>query len=130
MVMLRAERFLFLLLLLFGWTDSALTTVYAQSVDLLLKGGHVIDPKNGRNGTMDVAIADGRILRVAENISSQNAARVVDVSGLYVVPGLINMHTHVYSGSNLGFTDGTSSQFPDTFSFRSGVTTVVDAGTT
>jgi len=102
----------------------------AQQYDLLLKGGHVIDPKNGIDGPMDVAIADGKIARVASDIPAADAERVIDVSGLYVTPGLIDIHTHVFVGSTPGrFADGFSSVSPDDFTFRSGVTTVVDAGT-
>jgi dihydroorotase len=77
-----------------------------------------------------VAISGGKILKVAANIPAAGAKKVVDVSGLIVSPGLINMHTHVYAGAKTGFTDGTSSQLPDAFAPRSGTTTVVDAGTT
>src|SRR5690606_4971910 len=59
----------------------------------------------------------------------QDAKKVIDATGLYVSPGLINIHTHVFVGSNPGFADGTSSQLPDAFAIRSGITTVVDAGT-
>lgn len=98
--------------------------------DLLLKGGHVIDPKNGINGRMDVAVAKGRVARVAASIDPRQAARVVDASGLYVVPGLIDMHVHVYAGTGLkGVYTGDLSVYPDGFSFRTGVTTMVDAGT-
>uniref|UniRef100_UPI00404A484A amidohydrolase/deacetylase family metallohydrolase n=1 Tax=Daejeonella sp. TaxID=2805397 RepID=UPI00404A484A len=101
----------------------------AQDVDLLLKGGHVIDAKNSIDRKMDIAIKAGKIFQVAADIPSSSAKKVVDVSGLIVAPGLINMHTHVYAGSNPGFTSGTSSQLPDAFAPRSGITTVVDAGT-
>lgn len=103
--------------------------VNAQDIDLLLKGGHVIDSKNSIDRKMDVAIKAGKIFRVAVDIPASSAKKVVDVSGLIVAPGLINMHTHVYAGSNPGFTDGTSSQLPDAFAPRAGITTVVDAGT-
>ncbi|MDP3469138.1 MAG: amidohydrolase/deacetylase family metallohydrolase [Daejeonella sp.] len=104
--------------------------VKAQDIDLLLKGGHVIDAKNNIDRKMDVAVKAGKIFRVAADIPASSAKKVLDVSGLIVAPGLINMHTHVYAGSNPGFTDGTSSQLPDAFAPRSGITTVVDAGTT
>jgi dihydroorotase len=103
--------------------------VKAQDIDLLLKGGHVIDAKNNIDRKMDVAIKAGKIFRVAADIPASSAKKVVNVSGLIVAPGLINMHTHVYAGSNPGFTDGTSSQLPDAFAPRAGITTVVDAGT-
>lgn len=101
----------------------------AQDIDLLLKGGRLIDAKNKIDAKMDLAIKDGKIFKVASSIPSTDAKKVLDVSGLIVSPGLINMHTHVYAGSKPGFTDGTSSQLPDAFAPRSGITTVVDAGT-
>jgi dihydroorotase len=102
----------------------------AQEIDLLLKGGRVIDPKNSIDSKMDVAVKDGKIYRVAADIPSSSAKKVLDVSGMLVSPGLINIHTHVYAGSKPGFADGQSSQLPDAFAPRSGITTVVDAGTT
>lgn len=101
----------------------------AQEIELLLKGGRLIDPKNKIDAKMDLAIAAGKVIRVAADIPASEAKKVVDVSGLIVSPGLINIHTHVYAGSNAGFTDGTSSQLPDAFAPRAGITTVVDAGT-
>src|SRR5881394_3639970 len=96
--------------------------------DLLLKGGHVIDAKNGVDGVRDVAISGGKIALVAEKIDPAEARKVVDVSGLYVTPGLIDIHVHLYHRTNPppGATD--ESVNPDAFSFRSGVTTMVDAG--
>jgi len=102
----------------------------AQDYDLLLKGGRVIDAKNNMDAQMDVAVKDGKISRVSSDIPSSAAKKVIDVSGLLVAPGLINIHTHVFAGSNPGFYDGQSSQLPDAFALRSGITTVVDAGTT
>lgn len=104
-------------------------TLKSQEIDLLLKGGKVIDEKNGINELLDVAISSGKIVQVAANIPEDNAKSVVDVSGLYVVPGIINIHTHVFAGGKRGFADGSSSQQPDAFAIRSGTTTVVDAGT-
>lgn len=102
----------------------------AQDYDLLLKGGRLIDAKNKIDAKMDVAVKDGKISRVAADIPASAANKVLDVSGLIVAPGLINIHTHVFAGSNPGFLDGQSSQLPDAFAIRSGITTVVDAGTT
>jgi dihydroorotase len=98
--------------------------------DLLLKGGHMIDPKNDINGPMDIAITDGKIAQVAVDIAPDQARKVIDVSGLYVTPGLIDMHVHVFMGNEPGayIADGATSVMPDGFTFRSGVTTVVDAG--
>ena len=67
------------------------------SFDLLLKGGHVIDPKNNISKVMDVAVAGGKIARIAENIPATQAKRVADVAGLYVTPGLIDIHVHVFA---------------------------------
>lgn len=102
----------------------------AQPYDLLLKGGQVIDPKNDINEPMDLAVTGDRIARVADDIPASEAATVIDVSGLYVAPGLIDPHAHVFFGSDPegSFAGGTGSVSPDAFSFRSGVTTVVDAG--
>ena len=106
------------------------TFTYAQEIDLLLKNGHVIDPANNINARMDVAIADGKIIKVAPGIATDKAKKVVDVTGLYVCPGLIDIHTHVFVGSKPEtFADGSLSLSPDDFTFRAGVTTVVDAGT-
>jgi len=104
--------------------------LYGQtSYDLLLKGGHVIDGKNHINAVRDVAVADGRIAAVSPDIPAAKAAKVVDVSGLYVTPGLVDMHAHVYAGTGQrGAYCGDNSVYPDGFTFRTGVTTVVDAG--
>jgi len=95
---------------------------------LLIKGGHVIDPKNGRSAKLDVAIQGNRIAKVAANIPAAQAARIANADGLYVVPGLIDIHAHVYTGTGVKALTGDSSVYPDGFSFRSGVTTLVDAG--
>lgn len=109
---------------------SALPLVSAQTYDIILKGGHVIDPGNQIDDILDVAIAGGRIAMVAENIPNEDGGKIIDVRGLYVVPGLIDPHTHVFVGSTPNtFANGFSSVSPDDFSFRSGVTTMVDAGT-
>jgi dihydroorotase len=96
--------------------------------DLVLKGGHVIDVKNNINAVRDVAVSGNRIAAVAENISGADARRTIDVSGLYVTPGLVDMHTHVFAGSMNREYTGENCVRPDGFTFRSGVTTVVDAG--
>src|SRR4051794_39225628 len=101
--------------------------VFAQEYDLLLKGGHVIDPKNKISGRRDVAIKDGRIAAVAANIASTEALKTVNVAGMYVTPGLVDLHVHVFAGTGTAYT-GPSSVRPDDHSFRSGVTTMVDAG--
>jgi dihydroorotase len=100
-----------------------------QTYDLLLKGGHVIDPKNNRDGEMDVAITGTKIAQVAANIPASSAKKVVTVSGLYVVPGLVDIHSHLYAGNNLyAHASGQYSVYPDGHTFPSGVTTICDAG--
>jgi dihydroorotase len=101
----------------------------AQQYDLLLKGGHVIDPRNKIDRAMDVAVKDGKIAAVAASIPADQAKQTVDTAGLYVTPGLIDIHVHVYAGTGMrGAYSGDNSVYPDGFTFRSGVTTVVDAG--
>ncbi len=97
--------------------------------DLLLQGGHVIDPKSGTSAVRDVAIAGGKIAAVLPKIDPAEAFKVVDVSGLYVTPGLVDMHVHVFAGTGeKGSYAGDNSLYPDGFTLRVGVTTVVDAG--
>jgi len=97
--------------------------------DLLLRGAHLIDPKNGIDAPKDVAIAAGRIAAVDDSIPPAQAACTLDLSGLYVVPGLVDIHVHLYAtaGNREGWA-GDYSLLPDGFSFRSGVTTMVDTG--
>lgn len=104
--------------------------LFAQSYDLLLKGGHVIDPKNDIDGVFDIAISEGTIARVAADISEEDAQKVVDAGGLYITPGLIDIHSHNFYGTEpyRQYSDGFSALPPDGFTFRSGVTTVVDVG--
>jgi dihydroorotase len=99
------------------------------SYDLLLKGGHVIDAKNSIDGIRDVAIRDHKIAAVAVNIPPGQAGKVIDVRSLYVTPGLVDIHVHVYAGTGArGSYAGDLSVYPDDFTLRSGVTTVADAG--
>ena len=97
--------------------------------DILLQGGHVIDPKSGTSAVRDVAIADGKIAAVSAKIDPAEAFKVVDVAGLYVTPGLVDIHVHVFAGTGeKGSYAGDNSLYPDGFTLRVGVTTVVDAG--
>ncbi|MBK6480412.1 MAG: amidohydrolase/deacetylase family metallohydrolase [Saprospiraceae bacterium] len=107
-----------------------LSNTNAQEIDLLLKGGHVIDPKNNIDAILDVAISNNKIYLVAKDIAADKAKKVVNVAGLYVTPGLIDMHVHVFLGNDLDayIANGPTSVMPDGFTFRAGVTTVVDAG--
>jgi dihydroorotase len=116
------------LFLLFALTPAS-TLVGQAAYDLLLQGGHVIDPRNGIDAVRDVAIKDHKIAAVAEHIQPGTAAKVVDVSGLYVTPGLVDIHVHVYAGTGERRAyAGDHSLYPDGFTLRSGVTTAADAG--
>jgi dihydroorotase len=104
--------------------------------DLLLKGGHVVDPANHIDAVMDVAVSSGKIAAVTKDIPASSAAKVVDVSGLYVTPGLIDIHFHVgHGGAPLNWFDAEAREhelplgIPADLAIESGVTTIVDAGT-
>lgn len=101
----------------------------AQDYDMILQGGHVFDAKNHVDAVEDVAVKDGLIAEVAPHIDPKKAVKTIDVKGFYVTPGLVDIHVHVYAGT--GEKDsyaGDNSVYPDGFTFRVGVTTVVDAG--
>ncbi len=104
--------------------------VYAQTYSLLIKGGHVIDPKNDINEVMDVAISGDSIAQVAKNIDEKQAQQVIRAKGMYVMPGLIDMHGHNFYGTEPDhyLSNGYSALPPDGFTFRNGVTTIADAG--
>jgi dihydroorotase len=97
----------------------SIASAYAQ-YDIVLRGGRVIDPANAIDGRMDVAVTGNRIVAVKADIPASQARRVLDVSGFYVVPGLVDLHAHVfgYEGSLV----------PDEWALRAGTTTAVDAG--
>ncbi|GAB3914550.1 amidohydrolase/deacetylase family metallohydrolase [Larkinella knui] len=105
-------------------------SVQAQTYSLVIKGGQVIDPKNNINEVMDVAITDGKIVQVAKTIDARQAKQVVNAKGMYVTPGLIDIHGHVFYGTepNHYLSNGLTAVSPDGFTFRVGVTTIVDAG--
>ena len=97
--------------------------------DLLIQGGHVIDPRNGISAVRDVGIQGGKIAAVAPHLDPQDALKTVNAAGLYVTPGLVDIHVHVYAGTGeRGSYAGDNSLYPDGFTFRVGVTTVADAG--
>ena len=104
--------------------------VSAQTYTLLIKGGTVIDPKNNLNQLMDVGIVDGKIKKIAKDIDSKEAKKVVNAKGMYVTPGLIDIHGHVFFGTQPDhyLSNGLLALPPDGFTFRVGVTTIVDAG--
>jgi len=136
-----------LFVIVVGVASAQVPNTQTPKYDLLLKKGHVIDPANGLDGQMDVAVAVGRIAAVQKDIPVAQAAKVVDVSGLYVTPGLIDIHYHVgHGGAPLNWfaedstnhevapTTGPPEQLaplgiPADLALQSGVTTIVDAGT-
>ena len=88
--------------------------------DLVLKGGRVVDPNQNHDAIADVAFTDGKIAALGPDLGP--AKEVRDVAGRIVVPGLIDLHTHVYwGGTSLGVD-------PDLYAKPLGVTTLVDAG--
>jgi dihydroorotase len=101
----------------------------APRYDLLLRGGHVIDARNSISAVRDVAISGGKIAAVAPKIDPADAVKTVDVNGLVVSPGIVDIHTHVYAGTGEARSyAGDNSVYPDIVAPRSGVTTVVDTG--
>ena len=97
--------------------------------DLVLKGGHLIDPQNGIDEPKDIGIKGKVVAAVDAGLPIEGAGQVIDVSGLYVTPGLVDIHIHAYATA--GHRDtwaGDNSILPDGFSFRTGVTTLVDTG--
>lgn len=114
---------------LFSVLFLVMVTVQAQEYDIVIKGGHVIDPKNDIDEIMDVAIHDGKIARVAKVIDAKRTQQVVDAKGMYVTPGLIDIHGHVFFGTEGSYLSNSFAALPpDGFTFRNGVTTIVDCG--
>jgi dihydroorotase len=90
--------------------------------DLLVKGGHVVDPSQNLSAPRDVAIAGESVAFISENIDAAQAHQVLDARGMFVTPGLIDVHVHVYDGvAPLGIP-------ADPNCIAKGVTTVLDAG--
>ena len=71
--------------------------------DLILKGGHIIDPFQELNYAADIGIFNGKIVKIKKNLDSNTAKQVVDVSNCILTPGLIDLHTHVYWGGNISW---------------------------
>jgi len=119
------KKYFFLFCILFYSAE-----ILAQTYNIVIKNGHIIDPKNNIDDVMDIAISDGKIVQVGKNIDSKGALQLVDASGLYVTPGLIDIHSHNFFGvePDHQYENGNLALPPDGFTFRNGVTTVVDAG--
>src|SRR5680860_526436 len=115
---------LFSLLLFIGGVSKG------QTYSIVIKGGHVIDPKNDLNEMMDIAINEGKIVAVAKDIDPKEAIQVVHAEGMYVTPGLIDIHGHNFFGTEPDhyLSNGLSALPPDGFTSRVGVTTIVDCG--
>jgi len=160
---LRMRILLFsILLLITGYVQAQ---NQAPPYSIVIKGGHVIDPKNNINEVMDIAITEGRLAQparpavparpaqngqparpaqpaqaaiaglegkialIAKYIDPKKGLQVVNARGMYVTPGLIDMHTHNFWGHDGSYEmNGPRGMPPDGFTFRNGVTTVVDAG--
>lgn len=101
----------------------------AQSYDILIRNGRVIDPKNGIDAKMDIAVSEGKIAKVSSQIQG-TAKQIVDATGMIVTPGIIDIHGHVFYGTQEDhyLSDGFSALPPDGFTLRVGVTTIVDCG--
>ena len=102
---------------------------WSQSYDLLIKNGRVIDPKNRIDARMDIAVSDGKIMKVATKVEG-TAKQTIDATDMIVSPGLIDIHGHVFHGTQEDhyLSDGFSALPPDGFTLRVGVTTIVDCG--
>jgi dihydroorotase len=103
---------------------------FSQPYSIVIKDGHVIDPKNNIDAVMDIAVQDGKIVQVGKNIDARQASQVVHAKGFYITPGLIDLHCHNFFGTEPDhyLSNGLTAVAPDGFTFRVGVTTVVDAG--
>ena len=93
-----------------------------MEIDCIVRGGTLLDPGSGLSGIGDVAIRSGQIVGVGSNLQVGSTTSTIDADGLLVVPGLIDLHTHIFRGATYWGID------PDPIAARSGTTTWVDAG--
>jgi dihydroorotase len=114
----------------FGIAFMFFSSVLAQDYDMLIQNGHLIDPKNGIDKVMDIAIKDGKIAAVSSNINSKQSKKTIDAKGMIVSPGLIDIHGHHFHGTEPSsyLSNSFTALPPDGFTFESGITTVVDVG--
>jgi dihydroorotase len=166
---MKTKYFLLLTLVTLGLSAGAQQSASpsGKPYSYIIKGGHVIDPKNNINEIMDLAVtsgtraqaarpamaarsaengrparpamparaavpaSEGKVALVAKNINPDLADRIIDAQGLYVTPGLIDIHVHFFWGHDGSYLKNAATALPaDGFTFRTGVTTVVDAGCT
>ena len=126
---MQSDKYCLLAIVAIGVVLLCAGSASAQDYDMILQGGHVLDAKNHVDAVEDVAVKDGLIAEVGPHIDPTKAVKTIDVKGFYVTPGLVDIHVHVYAGT--GEKDsyaGDNSVYPDGFTLRVGVTTVVDAG--
>ncbi|MEL0186964.1 MAG: amidohydrolase/deacetylase family metallohydrolase [Flavobacteriaceae bacterium] len=106
------------------------TFSYGQNYDLVIKNGHIIDKKNNIDFIGDIGISNGIIKYVGEELPINSSRKIINAESLIVVPGLIDIHSHNFHGTipNRYLSNSFSALPPDGFSFRSGITTIVDVG--
>ncbi len=106
------------------------TFSYGQNYELVIKNGHIIDKKNNIDFIGDIGISNGIIKYVGEELPINSSRKIINAKNLIVVPGLIDIHSHNFHGTipNRYLSNSFSALPPDGFSFRSGITTIVDVG--
>jgi len=124
------NQFSFLFMLFFFCSGAiAQQTEAAKPYSIVIKGGHIIDPKNNMDALMDIAIKDGKIVAIAKNIDGSQATQLVNAKGMFITPGLIDLHVHFFWGQDgSGYMNARAGLPADGFTFPAGVTTAVDAG--
>ena len=106
------------------------TFSFGQNYDLVIKNGHIIDKKNNIDFIGDIGISNGIIKYVGKALPNNSSRKIINAESLIVVPGLIDIHSHNFHGTipNRYLSNSFSALPPDGFSFRSGITTIVDVG--
>lgn len=124
------KRLLFFSMLLFMCSGAmAQQSEAAKPYSIVIKGGRIIDPKNNIDAVMDIAIKDGKIAAIAKTIDGNQGTQVVNAKGMYITPGLVDIHVHFFWGHDgSGYMNARAGLPADGFTFPAGVTTVVDAG--